>query len=69
MIVYVSREELIEYLRDLIKEAKFKLMVNFAIVVLLKPETKEEKKDIKSLVSSIKDKMCMKYDRFFVLHY
>jgi len=69
MIVYVSRKELIEELKDLIPNSKFKTVDQFAIYVLLKPEDKEEKKKVRSLVETIKEKLSGKYRLFFVLHY
>jgi len=69
MIVYVSKEELIKELKDLLPSAKFKLTNQFAVYVLLKPEDKEEKKKVRSLVETIKEKLSGKYRLFFVLHY
>jgi len=69
MIVYVSKEELIKELKDLLPNARFKLTNQFAIYVLLKPEDKKEKKQVRNLVEAVKERLNGKYKMFFVLHY
>jgi len=69
MVVYVSKEELIKELKDLLPDARFKLTKQYAVYVLLKPEDKEEKRQIRNLVEAVKERLNGKYRMFFVLHY